>query len=151
MVKYILGDLFKSEAEVYTCTVNTVGVMGCGIAFEFKRRYPNNYLDYRSYCKSGRLQTGNIFVTETRKRHGPRWIVNFPTKRHWRNPSELDWIRDGLWSLRKWLDDYRVESIALPKLGCSNGGLDWYDVRDLIESILGPIETDCLVYLTRQY
>src|SRR3546814_16544625 len=103
--------------------------MGKGIALAFKDTYPENFDAYEAACHAGEVRVGRMFVTENRSLHGPRWIINFPTKQHWRNPSTLDWNRSGLGDLRRVVLDLDIHSLALPPLGCGHGGLESSDER----------------------
>lgn len=148
------GNLLDAKAEALVNTVNTVGVMGKGIALMFKEAFPENYRAYVSACKRDEIQVGRVFATERQDWvGGPRWIVNFPTKKDWRHPSQLEWIKDGLDDLRQFILEKKVRSIALPPLGSGNGKLDWHEVRPLIEEALGSlVGVDVTVYEpTRQY
>ena len=109
--------------------------------------------EYAKACKADEVQTGKMFVTETGDLMGPRWVVNFPTKQHWRSPSKLEWIVDGLQDLKHFIIKNRVASIAIPPLGAGNGGLDWLVVREQIEQALSELEdVEILVYEpTRRY
>src|SRR5688572_431151 len=100
MFRFTQGNLFDADVEAIVNTVNTVGVMGKGIALMFKEKYPENYKDYAAACKRGDVQVGRMFVTRSPELSGPRWIINFPTKKHWRSPSQLEWIVEGLQNLR---------------------------------------------------
>lgn len=141
------GNLLEAEAEALVNTVNTVGVMGRGIAMMFKERFPRNYQAYAAACKAGEVQTGKMFVTATGELGGPRWIINFPTKRHWRQPSRLEWIEEGLRDLVRVVQDNGIRSVALPPLGCGNGGLEWKDVRPLIEDAFKQLQgVDVIVF-----
>lgn len=147
MLHYTQGNLLHAETEAVVNTVNTVGVMGKGIALAFKEAYPENFRDYEAACKIGGVQIGRMLVTENRSLHGPRWIINFPTKKHWRHPSKLEWVRDGLTDLRRMIQELGIRSIALPPLGCGQGGLEWKDVRSLIEQTLGDLsEVEVVAY-----
>ena len=146
MIKYTQGNLLESNAEALVNTVNTVGVMGKGIALMFKERFADNFQRYAAACKAKQVQTGKIFVTEVHELDGPRWIVNFPTKQHWRSPSQMAWVVDGLNDLRSFLLENKVKSIAIPPLGAGNGGLDWIHVKAQIEAALGGVDTDVIVY-----
>jgi O-acetyl-ADP-ribose deacetylase (regulator of RNase III) len=139
MIRMMRGDLIKDSADVLVNPVNTVGVMGKGLALQFKRAFPNNYDQYRRARGSGELQTGMVFAAPVAD---GRWIVNFPTKRHWRHPSKLSYIEDGLDALVAFIARERAESVAIPRLGCGNGGLPWDQVRLLIETKLtdAPVE-----------
>jgi O-acetyl-ADP-ribose deacetylase (regulator of RNase III) len=129
------GNLLEAKVDAVVNTVNTVGVMGKGIALMFKERYRGNFTAYAAACKSGAIQIGHMFVTDTDEPTGPRWIINFPTKQHWRHPSRLEWIAAGLEDLVRVILEKQIRSLALPRLGCGNGGLGWQEVRPLIEAI----------------
>ena len=107
--------------------------MGKGIALMFKEAFPTNYAAYAEACRRGEVRVGRVFVTEVSRLDGPRWIINFPTKKHWRQPSQLRWIVEGLADLRRVIQERGIRSVALPPLGCGNGGLDWGEVRPEIE------------------
>lgn len=146
MITFTKGNLLDAKAEALVNTVNTVGVMGKGIALMFKDRFQENYKYYQAACKAGEVTTGKMFVTQTNELDGPRWIINFPTKQHWRSPSQLGWIKEGLLNLRKFLIDNQVKSVAIPPLGAGNGGLDWATVREEILAELAGLETEIIVY-----
>lgn len=147
MITYTTGNLLDAPAEALVNTVNTVGVMGKGIALMFKERFPANMNEYVKACKEGRVKTGNMFVTETHELMGPRWVVNFPTKQHWRSDSKIEWIETGLEDLRRFLLENQVKSIAIPPLGSGNGGLDWQTVKPKIEQSLADLtQVEILVY-----
>lgn len=141
MICFTTGNLLESDAEALVNTVNTVGVMGKGIALMFKEAFPANFLAYREACKQGRVRIGSMFVTDGPAiGGGPRWLINFPTKEHWRGRTKLSWVESGLDDLVRVLRDLKIRSVAIPPLGCGNGGLDWADVRPLIESRLAALE-----------
>lgn len=146
MIRFIQGNLLEAKADALVNTVNTVGVMGKGIALMFKERFGDNYRQYAQACKVGQVHTGKMFVTEPRELDGPRWVVNFPTKQHWRAPSRLEWITEGLQDLRRFLIDNHVQSIAIPPLGAGNGGLEWALVREQIEQALAGLDVDITVF-----
>ena len=146
MIRFTQGNLLEAKAEALVNTVNTVGVMGKGIALMFKERFAENYRLYAAACKADEVVTGRMFITEVRELDGPRWVVNFPTKRHWRSPSQIAWITEGLQDLRRFILANGVESIAIPPLGAGNGGLPWAAVREQIEATLGDIDADVLVF-----
>ncbi|WP_431634933.1 type II toxin-antitoxin system antitoxin DNA ADP-ribosyl glycohydrolase DarG [Dyella sp. KULCS107] len=146
MIKFTQGNLLEARVEALVNTVNTVGVMGKGIALMFKERFADNFRSYVAACKAKEVRTGKMFVTEVRELDGPRWIVNFPTKQHWRGDSKIEWITEGLRDLRSFLIENKVKSIALPPLGSGNGGLDWTSVRPTIEEALAGLDTEILVY-----
>lgn len=146
MIRYMQGNLLAAEAEALVNTVNTVGVSGKGIALMFKESYPENYRAYEAVSKAGRLAPGGLFVTERHDMLGPRFIVNFATKQHWRNPSRLEWIRQGLAALRQEIGARGIRSIAIPPLGAGNGGLEWRDVKPLIANALADLDCEIFVY-----
>lgn len=153
MIRYTQGNLLEAPTEALVNTVNTVGVMGKGIALMFKERFPENMRQYAKACKQGELTIGRMFVTEPSELMGPRWIVNFPTKQHWRGVSRMEWIESGLEDLRRFIIDKRVKSIAIPPLGAGNGGLNWSEVKEKIERSLADLDqVDILIYEpTSQY
>lgn len=137
------GDMFAEPVEALVNTVNCVGVMGKGVALEFKNRWPANFRAYKSLCDAKDLKPGEMFVFDTNElfaSDGPRYLVNFPTKAHWRSKSKMQYIEDGLDALVRAIQEYRITSIAIPPLGCGNGGLDWEDVRPLIEAKLSGLQ-----------
>lgn len=147
MIKNAQGNLLHADVEALVNTVNTEGVMGKGIAAQFKRAYPKVYDIYRSQCERGDIRLGEVsFVDVGGLTGGARWVVNFPTKGHWRAKSRLGDIEAGLKDLASKITLYDIKSIAVPPLGCGNGGLAWREVRPLIEEILGKLEgvTVCL-------
>ena len=147
MMRFTKGNLLAAKVEALVNTVNTVGVMGKGIALMFKEAFPGNFRDYENACKHKEVKIGRMFVTENRAFEGPRWIINFPTKKHWRQPSRLEWITEGLGDLRRVIQEHNIHSVALPPLGTGNGGLDWNEVRPEVQRILGDLENvDILVY-----
>ncbi|MCX7924541.1 MAG: macro domain-containing protein [Fimbriimonadales bacterium] len=138
MIRWVRGDLFQSSAEAWVNTVNTQGVMGKGLAYEFKKRFPENHRAYEQACKAGEMQIGKMLVFATGMLH-PRYVINFPTKKHWRNPSRLEYIQQGLEDLVRVVREYNIQSIAIPPLGCGQGGLRWEEVRPLIEQAFAAL------------
>ncbi len=136
MISYKSGNLLTEDAEALVNTVNCVGVMGRGIALQFKRQFPENFKDYEKACKQESVVPGKMFVHETGNLTNPKYIINFPTKRHWRGTSRLEDIESGLSDLVNVIRKYKIRSIALPPLGCGLGGLDWNVVRKQIENKL---------------
>lgn len=133
MIDYRIGDLLKDESEALVNTVNCVGIMGRGIALQFKNAFPDNFKEYAAACKRGEVQPGRMLVFETRELTFPRFIINFPTKRHWRGKSRIEDIERGLKALTEILRTKHIESVAIPPLGSGLGGLDWAEVRPRIE------------------
>jgi len=147
MIRFTKGNLLESDAEALVNTVNTVGVMGRGVALMFKEDFPENYRAYQAACKRGEVSVGQMFVYAREAFVGPKWIINFPTKEHWRNQSRMEWIRDGLLDLRRVVLERGIRSLAIPPLGSGNGGLAWAEVRREIEAVLCDIENvDIVVY-----
>lgn len=152
MIRFEQGNLLESGAEALVNTVNTVGVSGKGIALMFKEAFPQNFLAYQAACKAKKIAPGGLFITERQDMLGPRFIINFATKQHWRQPSRLAWVADGLKTLRREIEARGIRSIAIPPLGAGNGGLDWADVKPLVTEILAGIDCDIVVYEpTRAY
>ena len=146
MIKYVRGDLLKSPAQVLVNTVNTVGVMGAGIALQFKEQYPEMFQKYQLLCKKKLLDIGKLYLWKPTNTSSKE-ILLFPTKKHWLNLSELNWIEAGL---QKFVENYErlnIKSIAFPKLGCGNGGLSWHDVKPSMEKYLGPLTIEIYVYI----
>lgn len=147
MIEFTKGDLLASADSVLVNTVNTVGVMGKGIALQFKDEFPHNYTVYADACRKGQLYPGKLLVVEDYSpRYGKKTIVNFPTKMHWRNPSEYKYIEKGLVALREFIITNMVESISIPPLGCGNGGLDWLRVKPMITDALSGLQTTIHIY-----
>ena len=133
MIRYTEGNLFDTSADALVNTVNEVGVMGKGVALTFSEKFPASSQQYQSAAKNGGVHVGQMYVTEGDSLVGPRWLIHFPTKKHWRHPSKLGWIRDGLRDLVRVIHERGITSVALPPLGCGNGTLDWDVVRREIE------------------
>ncbi|MFD6444063.1 macro domain-containing protein [Promicromonospora sp. NPDC060204] len=140
------GDLLEADVDALVNAVNTVGVMGKGIALQFRRTYPEMYDAYALACKAGEVAVGQMHVWPTGAPIGPRYVVNFPTKKHWRSGSQLSYIEDGLVDLVRVIQELEIRSIAVPPLGAGHGGLDWTEVRPRIETALGGL-TDVEVRL----
>lgn len=146
MIEYTIGDMFESDAEALVNTVNTVGVMGKGVALQFKKIYHNNYKAYVEACKNGDVQIGRMFVVRDHSLLGEKLIVNFPTKTDWRKPSEYEYVERGLDALVDTIRQYGIKSIAIPPLGAGNGGLHWDRVKKMIEEKLAALDVRIIVY-----
>lgn len=146
MIYSMKGNLLEDSAEVYVNTVNTVGVMGKGIALQFKQAFPDVFKQYAKDCKAGNVQIGRMHVVPVEGLMNPKYIIHFPTKEHWRNPSKLSYIKQGLADLVQVLEKLNVTSIALPPLGCGNKGLDWNVVRPLIIDAFQEVPIDVHLY-----
>jgi len=134
MINDSTGNLLRSDADALVNTVNCVGFMGKGIALQFKQAYPENFRAYQRACRAESVVPGKMFVFETGMMVNPKWIINFPTKRHWRGKSRVEDIKSGLAALTREVEERGIRSIAIPPLGCGNGGLKWSLVRPLIEA-----------------
>ena len=139
MFEYRTGDILASDAEALVNTVNCVGIMGRGIALQFKNAFPENFRVYARACEHKEVQPGRMLVFENRKLNEPKYIINFPTKRHWKGKSRLTDIDAGLAALRREIEERGIRSIAIPPLGSGLGGLNWAEVRPRIESALNDL------------
>ncbi|MEA5137713.1 type II toxin-antitoxin system antitoxin DNA ADP-ribosyl glycohydrolase DarG [Arcicella rigui] len=147
MTKYIIGNILESDAAALVNTVNTQGVMGKGIALQFKKAFPNNFKQYVDACKNDKIAIGKLFVTQDNSLStGEKIIINFPTKDDWRKPSEYSFVEEGLDDLISVIKNYQIKSIAIPPLGAGNGGLKWEKVKRIIEQKLNHLDTDIFVY-----
>ena len=144
MLMYVQQDIFKSPAQVIVNTVNTVGVMGKGIAKRYKEIYPDMYKQYQKFCEQHLLGIGKLWIYKS----DTKWILNFPTKKHWRNPSKIEYIEQGLKKFVETYEEKGVTSVSFPQLGCGNGGLDWEkEVRPLMEKYLKDLPIDVFVHI----
>ena len=159
-IEYVTDDMlsYRENSQALVVPVNCVGTMGKGLALKFKEQYPDNFESYKDACSLGQMQVGRVFVTNTltRSRRSVfepivkdpipvpsalhRLIINFPTKRHWRDPSQLEWIDWGLQDLVRELTDRNIRSVAIPALGCGEGGLEWRQVKILIEQYVSQVD-----------
>lgn len=146
MITFVKGDLLADSAQALVNTVNTVGVMGKGIALQFKEQYPDNYNIYRKICKEGKLKVGQLLITDCKQLNGVKTIINFPTKTTWRKPSEYSYIQLGLFELRNKIQELGIISIAIPPLGSHNGGLEWTRVKRMIIETIGDLDCDIRIY-----
>lgn len=145
MITYVKGDLFSSPAQVLVNTVNTVGVMGKGVALQFKESYPEMFHYYQQACDEQKLKIGNLLLWKSDR----KWILLFPTKQHWRNPSKLEYIEAGLQKFVQYYYRMGIESIAFPKLGCGNGKLNWKDVKAVMEKYLSDLPIQIYIYVDK--
>ncbi len=134
-----MGNLLDAPVEALVNTVNTVGIMGKGIALQMKNAFPENTKAYTRAVKEGGIKLGEVLVVPVNPINSVKYIINFPTKAHWRFPSKLEWIKNGLQDLRNKLIAHSIASVALPPLGCGNGGLNWNDVKPVIEAALNDL------------
>src|SRR5271170_3582595 len=147
MMELAKGNLLEAEVEALVNTVNTEGVMGKGIALQFKKKFPAMFEAYQQACKAGGIKPGRMYVYEREDMLNPRYIINFPTKRHWRSPARMEDIKAGLSALAEEIRKRGIRSIAVPPLGCGNGGLDWENVLPVIQKALGNFQNvNVLVY-----
>ena len=143
MITYVDFSLFDSPAKVLVNTVNTVGVMGKGIAKEFKSIYPEMFTEYQQLCERGMLDIGDLWVYKSSN----KWVLNFPTKRHWRSPSKLEYLEAGMKKFAQVYQEARITSISFPQLGCGNGELDWTEVQPLMEEHLKGLPIDIFIHV----
>ncbi len=147
MIKYITGNILESNAQALVNTVNTIGIMGKGIALQFKKAYPNNFKAYAEACKKAEIVVGKLFITrDSNLSSGEKIIINFPTKTDWRKPSEYRYIENGLDDLISVIKTNQIKSIAIPPLGAGNGGLEWERVKKLIEQKLSQLDIEIYMY-----
>ncbi|GAB3799699.1 macro domain-containing protein [Micromonospora zhanjiangensis] len=139
MIVSSCGNLLEADAEALVNAVNTVGVMGKGLALAFRQAHPRNYAAYRAACAAGDVRLGKVFVYDSGRPGRHRYVINFPTKGHWRSPSRLTHVETGLCDLALSIRDHGIGSVAVPALGCGEGGLDWSDVRPLIETTFADL------------
>ena len=147
MIQTANGNLLAADVDALVNAVNCVGVMGRGIALQFREAFPENYAAYKATCDRGELRPGRMFVFDLQRETNPRFIINFPTKRHWRDQSHFEDVRAGLVSLVEEIRQRRIHSIAIPPLGCGLGGLDWNEVRPIIETAFAELpDVVALIY-----
>jgi O-acetyl-ADP-ribose deacetylase (regulator of RNase III) len=146
-MRYTVGNLLEAETQSLVNTVNTVGVMGKGIALQFKERFPKNFKIYAAACKNNEAAIGKMLVVKETVIGGEKIIVNFPTKTDWKSNSKYSYIEEGLKDLVKIIEKYTIKSIAIPPLGCGNGGLEWDKVKELMEQYLNGLSNiDIVIY-----
>ncbi|MBW1802209.1 MAG: macro domain-containing protein [Deltaproteobacteria bacterium] len=147
MIRYVSGNLLEAKTEALVNTVNCVGVMGKGIALQFKQAFPDNFKDYARACSKGHVRTGKMFVHSTNRMFPPKYIINFPTKRHWKAKSRVEDIESGLKDLKKVIEDLNIQSIAIPPLGSGLGGLNWQEVKSrIIDALAAVPDVEVLLY-----
>ncbi len=142
MLTYADTSLLDSSAQTLVNAVNCVGVMGKGIAKAFKDRHPEMFSAYKRICDAGLLEPGKLWLWNS----SDQWVLNFPTKVHWRNPSRLEWIEMGLDKFSAEYAHRGINQISFPRLGCGNGGLDWEEVRPLMERYLAPLPINVIIH-----
>jgi O-acetyl-ADP-ribose deacetylase (regulator of RNase III) len=141
----IKGNILDSRMQSRVNTINCVGVMGKGIALSFKQKYPEMFNDYKKRCQLNQVKLGHPYIYSE---NNSRYIINFPTKKHWKDDSKLEWIEAGLKQLVINIKKWKITSLAIPPLGCTNGGLKWKDVRPLIYFYLSPIGIPIEIYVS---
>lgn len=146
MIYFIKGNILDSSAQALVNTVNLAGVMGKGIALQFKKAFPDNFIAYKAACKNNQISIGRLFVYKEQNMLEDKIIINFPTKTDWRKPSEYEYIEKGLEDLANVVNDYNISSIAIPPLGAGNGGLNWHKVKSIIEDKLSHLDIDIYIY-----
>ncbi len=140
MIELVQGDILQADAEALVNTVNCVGVMGRGIALQFKKVFPENFKSYKAACDRKELQPGRMFIHDLNSLYNPRYVINFPTKRHWKGKSRMEDIESGLQNLVEEVRKRKIQSIAIPPLGSGLGGLPWADVRRRIEAAFSDLK-----------
>jgi len=140
MIHIVEGDIFKSKAQALVNPVNCVGIMGKGLALKFKNKFPDMFLEYKKHCQEDIIQIGKMFVYSIFHKNKDWYIINFPTKKHWRENSKIEYIEEGLKDLVKEIEKLKLTSIAIPALGCGLGGLEREDVSALIKKYLSDIQ-----------
>jgi len=139
MIELVRGDILDADAEALVNTVNCVGIMGRGIALQFRKAFPENYKEYKAVCDRKKLHPGTMLVHDLNRFENPRYIINFPTKRHWKGKSKVEDIQSGLDALVEAVRDHNIHSIAIPPLGCGLGGLNWNQVRPMIQKAFANV------------
>ncbi len=139
MIEYLKGNILHEQSDAIVNTVNTVGVMGKGLALQFKKAFPHNYKIYKSACDNKSLNTGQVLSVSMESMNPPYYIMNFPTKAHWKGKSKIEFIEEGLDALKKEVNQLGLKSVSIPALGSGLGGLNWSDVRELVESKLSQM------------
>lgn len=151
MIELVQGNIFDADVEALVNPVNCVGVMGKGLALQFKNRFPENFEFYESMCDYHRLWPGKMLLSFLKRGSNPSYIINFPTKLHWRTESKIEYIKDGLVDLILCINRNCIKSIAIPPLGCGLGGLRWSDVRTLIENSFAELtDVSVLLYVPKE-
>lgn len=138
LYKECVGDILDDTSQALVNTVNCIGIMGKGLALQFKKEFPDMFSEYVIACKRNEVRVGKMWVYATQYKDN-KYVINFPTKIDWRNPSEINWIKRGIIDLVYTIAELEITSIAIPALGCTNGGLDWKDVSKVVYSMLDPI------------
>ncbi len=139
-MNYKKGNILESNTEVIVNPVNIVGVMGKSLALQFKQKFPTNYKIYKEACKNKTIDIGKLLLVDESTLEKKKFILNFPTKNHWSNPSKIEYIEEGLKDLVRIIENNNFESMAIPALGCGLGGLEWENVKLLLEKYLGNLE-----------
>ncbi|WP_027708950.1 macro domain-containing protein [Zooshikella ganghwensis] len=145
MITFKQGNIFEDDAEALVNPVNCVGVMGKGLALEFKKRFPENFKSYKQQCTQKLLETGKVYITEEQFDGSKKYIVNFPTKMHWRGKSKLEYIQSGLEDLVIQCKNFSIKSVAIPAIGAGLGGLKWEEVKKVIFDQLAEVSEICFV------
>lgn len=146
MLEFTTGNILRAETEALVCPVNCSGVLGSGLALQFKRVFARNFFNYKEKCQNGEVKPGKMLVFETMRQSGPKYIINFPIKDHWQDKASIATIETGLTDLKKTIKDLNIQSIAIPALGVGYGMLQWEEVKQLIKSTLGNINAHIIVF-----
>lgn len=152
MVYEATGSIFESRADVLVNPCNTVGAMGRGLALEFTRKFPYMLKEYQKACRIGQCDIGVLHIYKAPLSKWTKYVVNFPTKKHWKNPSEMEYITEGLSALTDFVEDFGIKSIAIPAIGCGLGGLDWNKVGPMVEiAFINMTGVDAYIYPPRGF
>lgn len=146
MILYLGGDLLEDDADVLVNTINCVGAMGAGIALQFKNKFPLNFLRYQQNCRIGKIKPASLF----KYKESGQMIYNLATKDHWKDATRLSWIVKGCENIRKEIQENNLNSIAIPALGCNNGGASWPKVKNILESRLSGLDCEVRIYLPKE-
>jgi len=146
MITITSGNLFKEKVDAIVNAVNCVGVAGKGIALQFKKLYPYNFQLYKQACNNHKIKIGKMFITKNLHLHQPKYIINFPTKNHWREESKIEYISKGLDDLADKIQKLNINSIAIPALGCGCGGLEWKQVKNIIKKKLENLDMNIFLF-----
>lgn len=145
MIEYTDGSIFESGCEALVNPVNCVGVMGAGLALQFRQRYARMFIEYKRSCTRGLLRPGSVQPVKVSS-DNPQWVLNLATKDNWRDPSQMAWVEKGLDDLKRFVLSANIQSVAIPAIGCGYGNLDWLDVKPAIEQRLGDLAIRVVVF-----
>jgi len=146
MLEFTHGNILRAETEAIVCPVNCSGVLGSGLALQFKRVFARNFFNYKEKCRNGEVKPGKMLVFETMRQSGPKYIINFPIKDHWQDKASIATIETGLTDLKKTIKDLNIQSIAIPALGVGYGALRWEEVKPILTKHLSNLDAHVFVF-----